>query len=218
MNDISKIGGARIGFLNATFPFASLRVDVDGIFLNVTLIGKYRFSFDSIIKIEKVGFIPFIGWGIRIFHSIEEYPSKIIFWCFGNPNKLKTQIESFANIKSENQKTLFEKMEDVQTIEKLKVKSKFPIKIHYIVLVVLIWNVLFWLDYSNSTLNSLGPFSLIAVIMVLLLALLIKFSDKVKKEILTDINSYNKVGGFINLLIVVTGFMSIIMLIFLVSA
>ena len=41
MNEISRTGGARIGFISASWPLASLKVTRYGIVLNATLLGKY---------------------------------------------------------------------------------------------------------------------------------------------------------------------------------
>ena len=212
MNEISKIGGARIGKMNATFPFASLNVNSNGLFLNVLIFGNYQFPFNKIIKIEKVGWLPFLGWGIRIYHTIEDYPSKIIFWCFSNPINLKSEIDSIAAFKPEEEKTIFEKLEETSEIEKRKNNDRLPIKTKYKVLGVIIWNLLFVIDIAVYMLpkNKFpGPFILIALLGALTVFCLLKFNKAFREKILIDSNSYKKIEGFINLSLLVLSFLSI---------
>ena len=90
---ISAIGGAGIGRLNATWPFAKLTATRDQLELN-SVIGLFTFSPAQVISIEKHTTIPVLGWGIRIKHNVASCPSHIVFWCFGNPAALMARIES----------------------------------------------------------------------------------------------------------------------------
>jgi hypothetical protein len=79
-------GGARIGFVNYTWPLAKLVVTADRLTVSTTMfglfgMGTYSFSEAQILSIERYGWIPFIGEGIRITHSVADYPEKIVFWC-----------------------------------------------------------------------------------------------------------------------------------------
>src|SRR5690242_5065188 len=74
-------GGARIGWFNASWPFARLRVGTDR--LTLSCFGSYEFSPSQVTVIEPVGFIPILFKGIRIHHNRPDYPEKIIFWCVG---------------------------------------------------------------------------------------------------------------------------------------
>jgi hypothetical protein len=79
-------GGARIGFVNYTWPLAKLVVTADRLTVSTTMfglfgMGTYSFSKAQILSIERYGWIPFIGEGIRITHSVADYPQKIVFWC-----------------------------------------------------------------------------------------------------------------------------------------
>jgi hypothetical protein len=79
-------GGARIGFVNYTWPLAKLVVTADRLTVSTTMfglfgMGTYSFSKPQILSIERYGWIPFIGEGVRITHSVADYPQKIVFWC-----------------------------------------------------------------------------------------------------------------------------------------
>ena len=72
-DSISSRGGARIGWMNATWPFAVLTARQAKLDLNATLLGKYSFTPDQVISLEKYGCIPILGSGIRIHHNIADY-------------------------------------------------------------------------------------------------------------------------------------------------
>jgi hypothetical protein len=78
-------GGARIGFFNATWPFAKLRANNGQVTLNVMFSGEYLFPENSVVEIRRYCDIPFFGWGVRIHHTISDYPQKIVFWYLGYP-------------------------------------------------------------------------------------------------------------------------------------
>lgn len=67
------IGGARVGIFSATVPFARLLVDREAIKLTVIPLGSYVFPRERIESIRRV----FLG--VRIKHSIPEYPRVIAF-------------------------------------------------------------------------------------------------------------------------------------------
>ena len=77
---ISSTGGAGIGLVNASWPFAWLTVTRDRLELNATLIGKYTFAPGQVISLDK-----YHGRGIRITHNVLTYPRHIVFWCLGDP-------------------------------------------------------------------------------------------------------------------------------------
>jgi hypothetical protein len=85
-------GGARIGWLNASFPFARLTVSGETVELRVFLLGTYVFKSESVRDISRYGWIPFLYSGIQIHHSVSSYPERIIFWCRGNLDKLLERI------------------------------------------------------------------------------------------------------------------------------
>ena len=73
-------GGARIGSVNATWPFAQLKLTPEHLVLDVVLVGTYVFRPDQVSRVEPYGLIPFAGKGVRIHHRVVGYPEKIVFW------------------------------------------------------------------------------------------------------------------------------------------
>lgn len=86
-------GGARIGYFNATWPFAKLQATSDCLTLKVRFSGTYIFPISSVVAVHKFTHIPFLGWGIRIEHIVSKYPTLIVFWFLGYPSTVLTFIE-----------------------------------------------------------------------------------------------------------------------------
>ena len=96
MQFLKKTGGARIGSINATWPFATLKVEKKKMELKVLLLGKFVFGPENVISIEKYGSIPIFGWGIKINHNLKFSEKHIVFWTIGNPKNLLREIEKIG--------------------------------------------------------------------------------------------------------------------------
>ena len=90
MSETSYRGGARIGWVNASWPFARLTVSADK--LALASLGTYEFSPLQVVSVEPYGSIPLLSSGIRIIHNRADYPEKIIFWCMGNRSRVLAEI------------------------------------------------------------------------------------------------------------------------------
>ncbi len=82
---LSQIGGARLGLINATWPFAKLVANTEELTLRVLVI-KFAFPKASITRItEYSGLLArvlprFMTGGVRIEHGNKNAPSFIVFW------------------------------------------------------------------------------------------------------------------------------------------
>jgi hypothetical protein len=83
----SARGGARIGLVNATWPFARLAVSQSQLRLSC-LQGTYEFSPTEVVSLECYGSIPVFSRGVRVAHARADYPAKIIFWYLGDPERV----------------------------------------------------------------------------------------------------------------------------------
>lgn len=79
MNEgFSQTGGARLDYFNATFPFATLSGDFEG--LRLSCMGRdYAFPKNKIRKLSRHRGI--FSVGLRIQHSEPSYPESVIFWA-----------------------------------------------------------------------------------------------------------------------------------------
>ena len=132
MDEIKKTGGARIGMMNATWPFATLKVNKNTLELNATILGNLVFTSQDIISIEPYGLIPVLGKGIKINHRIKSYKSKVIFWTLGNPKDLIKKIESIGFLGNSSPVP-----EDLQIeIDQSQNRGGFPIRTKAAILIV----------------------------------------------------------------------------------
>ncbi len=90
-------GGSYWGATNVTFPFAKIQMTTEEINISVKRLFKnekaFTFSKCDIISIKKKRGL--FSVGISIEHSIQEYPSLILFWTLGY-NELQKKIENFG--------------------------------------------------------------------------------------------------------------------------
>lgn len=81
-------GGARLGWINATWPLAQLSATPDKLTISIRLLGTYSFAPDQVSAITRYVMVPVLGWGIRIHHCNADCPHHVIFWCLGSPDTL----------------------------------------------------------------------------------------------------------------------------------
>ena len=86
MSPVTQRGGAQVGWLSASWPFASIQIAPES--LTVNALGKYSFSPAEVHAIEPIGSIPVLTTGIRIHHTRPDYPEKIVFYSMGSRESL----------------------------------------------------------------------------------------------------------------------------------
>jgi hypothetical protein len=89
MPTFSQIGGARIGFFNATWPFAKLSATREGISLRCGF--KFEFPKDKIYRLSR--YKDHFSNGLQIQHNVSRYPEFFVFWRF-NFERLKRELEA----------------------------------------------------------------------------------------------------------------------------
>lgn len=198
---MSSVGGARIGWINATWPFATLTAREDQLVLNVTLIGKYSFTPEQVVAIEKYTVIPILGWGIRIHHSVAAYPRKIVFWCFGSPESLIRRI----------QETGFVAKADPDS---MPTHRGIPVRWQSFVAILVLWNGLLLLDVrqSGGLGGRPGTFTLVGLLLLFLGSVGIWRSPLLQRAILKPGRSCGEIKAWLYLLALVSGLLSAVML------
>lgn len=102
MATFSQTGGARLGWLNASFPMATLSGDQDA--LHLCCLGReYHFERSSIRRLSRHRGL--FSVGLRIEHTQESLPEFIVFWASlafwdAGFDELKTQLESLGYVVS----------------------------------------------------------------------------------------------------------------------
>lgn len=208
MNELQITGGARIGMSNATFPFATLKVNKDRLELNASIVGNLIFQASDIISIEPYTMIPIIGQGIKINHKVSNYNDRVIFWTFKDPNSVVQQIKATGFLNNQN---ATEQKMNRAIIEKQS-KGGFPIKKGFAIGAIVVWNVLFLTDFITFFLGKTGRFPigigiLSAIGLLFLTALLSLISADFRQLILKEGKTLNNIKKFAILALIISGFM-----------
>lgn len=208
MSPFKLTGGARIGWANATWPLATLSVTNERLDLDVSLIGNFSFTPDQIISIEAYSSFPLIGQGIKINHTVSNYKEKIIFWSFRNPEEIIREIRKTGFFDATSAAAPQEMKEQVLARQK---QGGFPIKIRVAIGIVVIWNILFFIDFIPFLNNSekgypIGISSLLAQAFVLLICILTLISKGVRKFVLKEGRDIKDIAMFLYFLIFILGF------------
>ena len=191
---VEVTGGGRLGWFNASWPFVRLSVSVSHSTISGWLLGTYKFLPEQISKIEPYGSIPIIGKGIRIIHIVPEYPEKIIFWYFGNPQQLIDRIKGTG-------------FQTTAPLTDIPIRKGIPVKWSAIIISVIIWNILFIIDMNSSQNESseLGIFSLIAIALLFVTISWLKYSHSFQKIVMKPGRSINEIRPILHLLQFISG-------------
>lgn len=211
MSDNYKLtGGARIGFSNATYPFADLYVDKNVLKINASIIGNFIFKPENIVSIESYSLIPIIAQGIKITHNIPNYNSKIIFWTFKEPNAVLEEIRNTGFLNNINEKA---NKQNYQIIEEQQKQGGFPIKRNIAIIYIVLWNLLLLYDFVpfiiNFSMNKI-PFGIGVISALSLLfvsSLLLLFSENFRNLILKDAKNFSNIKKFVYFILPISGFM-----------
>ncbi len=205
-NTYSVTGGARIGWVNHSWPLASLSADASGLTITTTMFGlfgtgRYHFTTDQVTRIERYGIIPFIGEGIRVHHTVPDYPEKIVFWC--RPDSVLAGIAS----------TGFPIVTTAGGFQGIAVKKRgFPLRIWPLAVVILLWNLLIGYEMLSRPASRMapGPLTLVALILVFLTSMAVLRSTGVQGIFLRPGRSIGEVRPIFLLIAFVTGGMGLV--------
>jgi hypothetical protein len=198
MGEISVTGGARIGFVNATWPLAKLVASPPGLRLACVL-DTYDFLPSEVVSLERYGSIPLFSNGVRIAHARPDYPSKIIFWCFGSPDELIARIRETGFMPT--------------AVASSEIQARgIPFRWAAVLAFILIWNGLFLLINAapHGSMNKPGAFTLAPLLFAFLIGWGTKRSVKLQKIILKDGRSVNEIKSFLSLIQTVSALLLVV--------
>jgi len=205
MGEINVTGGARIGFVNATWPLAKLVASPLGLRLTCVL-DTYHFVPTDVVSLERYRSIPLFTNGVRIVHARPDYPWKIIFWCFGSPDELISRIREAGFMPS--------------AIAGSEIQSRgIPFRWGAILAFILIWSGLFLLfsPVPHGSMNKPGAFALAPLLFAFLIGWGTKGSVILQKIILKDTRSVNEIKSFLSLIQTVSALLLVIFAVLLLT-
>jgi hypothetical protein len=187
-------GGTQIGWVSSSWPLAAIEVSPNQ--LTISSMGKYIFSPAEVTTVEVVGSIPFFFQGIRIHHNKAEYPEKIVFLTLYGRQAILDAIRG-AGFQIGQPSSV--------------VKRGFPFRTPASISVVVMWNLLFLLD-GNSFENPrhvAGPYVLLALVTVFLLAMFLPKSALLQKLFMKGDRNVGEVSSLLRLLQLVIGLITL---------
>ncbi len=208
MKELQITGGARVGMANATFPFATLKVNKDRLELNASIVGNLTFQPADIISIKPYTMIPILGQGIKINHNVSTYKTQVIFWTFKDPISVVRQIQETGFLNIENQR---DQKIDRAIIEK-QAKGGFPIKRGFAIGAIIVWNLLFLTDIIPFFLGDrdgipIGNGALTAIGLLFLTALFSMISPDFRRLFLKERRELGDIKKFAIFVMIISGFM-----------
>ena len=207
MNELRLTGGARIGMANATFPFATLKVNKEHLELNASILGNLSFQPSDVISIEPYTLIPILGQGIKINHKVPTYKERVIFWAFKDPIAIIKQIHDIGFLNNENAPT---QVID-NTIREKQAKGSFPLKRWFVIAIFVVWNTFFLIDFIpfffGEGRNPIGNGMKIAVGILFLTALSSLISADFRNLILKEGRELEDIKKFAIFIMIISGFM-----------
>lgn len=195
VEEVSFVGGSRVGWVNASWPLAKLTARAHQ--LRLAGFGTYEFTEQDVVSFEHYGFIPIFASGIRIIHNRTDYPAKIVFWCMGSRASVLEKIRAvgFRPLGTEVPRS-----------------SGFAIRWSVAILAILLWNVLFFADHWLKPLEAhplRGPFALLALLAMFAISSALPRSVALQHVVLEPGHSIGEIKPFLRLLQIVTGFLSV---------
>lgn len=146
MNELKETGGARIGWTNASWPFAKLHVTNKTLTLNATILGKFVFTKSDIDSIEVYSKFGIFMKGIKINHFVKGYRETVIFWTFKDPQQLINAIRQTGFFENNSHLNPMEEM----GIRDAQKKGGFPLTISFTIAMIVLWNLLSFIDLKKS--------------------------------------------------------------------
>lgn len=194
MAEISFTGGSRIGWVNASWPFAKLSLSPNR--LTISGLGNVEFTPSQVVSFERYGSIPLLASGIRINHNRADCPETIIFWCMGNREKVFSAIEQSGFHPTGQAKPRVE---------------GFPIRWSVVIAFIVLWNVLFLLDqpFGSNQPHAPGPYSLAALLLVFGFVTVLRKSARLQQVVMRSGHQVGEIKAFLLLLQLVSGFLSL---------
>jgi hypothetical protein len=187
-------GGSRIGWVNASWPLARLSLSTDR--LTISGMGNVEFTPSQVVSFERYGSIPLLASGIRINHNRLDCPEAVVFWCMGSREAVFSAIAHSGFHPSG------------LAISRV---GGFPVRWSVVIAFVVMWNALFLLDnpFGSVQPHTLGPFSLIALLLAFGFVTAIQKSAWLQQVVMRSGHQVGEIKSFLLLLQVVSGFLSL---------
>ena len=198
LDGVSFRGGSRVGWVNASFPFAKLVAKRGR--LTLSSLGTYEFTPEQVVSFGTYGSIPLLANGLAIEHNRLDYPARMVFWCMGSRQHVLDEIRRIGF---------------VPTGVAVERPRGMPFRWSVVIGAVLAWNLLFLADLHGfppqvpRSVPFFGPGVVGALALAFLLATGIKSSTRLQRLALAPGHVLGEVRGLLSLLQIVSAPMAI---------
>jgi hypothetical protein len=185
-------GGARLGWVQATWPFARLSISPGQLTISLALAGRYTFAPPDVSGLERCGIA---SNGIRLVHTRAHYPETIIFWCGGRAQRV---LDAAARAGF------------AARVPLSPPRRGMPFRWAAIAQIVVAWSVLGILDRGSHPFSAPrlpGPLTVAALGMLLGVTLAIQISESAQAWALKPGRSVAEVAPLLRFLQLVGGFL-----------
>ena len=142
--EIKLTGGARIGWVSSSYPFARLTISEEKLSLK-SLLGSFSFSPEQVASLQPYGWL--LSSGTRIVHTNPAYPETIVFLSLRSPRSVIEQIRRLGFNPSASPESVLS-------------REGFPFQTSFMIAGILVWNALFlvhrWMGTEPGLLAALG--------------------------------------------------------------
>jgi hypothetical protein len=191
MTILKMRGGAEVGWVVASWPLAGIEVGDSR--LAISSLGTYVFAPKDVTAVEPVGLIPLFTQGIRVHHTKAEYPEKVVFYTLFERDALlaAVRVAGFSVGQAVAQ-----------------AKRGFPMRPPAVVLVLVLWILLFFLDKPNLELEhpTPGPYGLLTLALLFTLAVLMPRAAWLQALFMREGRDIGEVASLLRLVQIASGF------------
>jgi hypothetical protein len=198
----SITGGARIGWVNASWPFARLSVSSNSLTVAVGMLGTYAFAPAQVVALEPYGVVPLVGRGVQVIHGHPNYPAKVVFWSFGDPERLIAKIRGTGFVPSCPSAAATS-------------REGIPLRWSAILVALVVWNTLFLLGgfVPWRAPKFPGPLVPAALALAFLSAYALPRSTFLQSLVLKEGRSIEEIRALLSLIQLVCGLLFVVFLI-----
>ena len=189
---VSRTGGAMIGWMRASWPFARLEASADYITLSIGFLGTYRFSPDEVAAIEPQGDSRFFSGALHIIHTNPEFPKSITFSCGGSAFALLDEIRALG-------------FRPRARRDQVPVRNGPAFRWSFLIGVIAIWNALFLLDGAWNLDGKPGVGTLAALGVMFVLSSSLGYSTWLQGLALKPGRNVSESGAFLRLMQLLSG-------------
>jgi len=197
--EITATGGVRLGWFNASWPFATLRATASRLSLSCGFFGSFEFSAEEVVRLEPMRTFFGLGGGVRIVHAREEYPNKVVFWSFGGPDSLVRRIGAAGFRPSPGGAQL-------AAAARIGARDSSPVRLSFLLGFLGAWNALILFDWRvQPDRHAPGPSFLLAVALLLVLSFGLTRSRRIRDWVLKPGRSAAEILPLVRLAQLISG-------------